>query len=189
MQKVVFVDGFYSFGIGGIIFKLFLKGNAKFLEFRYKSNGSISIIDLARQLDKFIKEIRLTKKEKIRIIGFSMGGLISSYYLKFINNKKVDKFCTLCTPFYGTSWANYFFKSRQGLIEMRPKSIFLSKLNKKRLKKVIQRDFYSQRDFVVSKNSGNSPDAFSRKIKFFSHPFVIFWPPIVKKVVKFILEE
>jgi len=189
MRKVIFVDGFYSFGIGGYMFKLFLKEKAEFLEFRYKSNGSKKIEILALELNKFIKSLKLKKSEKIDLIGFSMGGLISSYYLKFIDTKKVRKFVTLCSPFDGTSWAKYFFGDRPGVIEMRPKSDFLNKLNKKRLKRVIQRDFYSQRDFIVPGRSGNSPDAISREINFWCHPLAIFWSPVVKRITNFVLKD
>lgn len=187
MQKVIFIDGFYSFGIGGMLFKFYLKNKTEFFEFRYKSNGSIPIIKLADQLNCFIRNIKLNKNEKVGIIGFSMGGLISSYYLKFIDNKRVNKFVTLCTSFYGSSWAKYFFGNRKGVNDMKPGSSFLKKLLKKKLKKVIQRDYYSQRDFVVRGKSGNSPDAFSREINFSMHPLAIFWPPIVKKIIKFLL--
>jgi len=117
-----------------------------------------------------------------------MGGLISSYYLKFIESKKVRKFVTLCSPFYGTKWARYFFGDRLGVVEMRPKSYFLIKLNRKKLKRVIQRDFYSQKDFIVPGRSGNSNDAISREINFWCHPLAIFWSPVVKRITDFILK-
>ncbi len=46
-----------------------------------------------------------TKQTKFILIGHSMGGLVSRYYIENINDQYVEKLITICTPHYGSGFA------------------------------------------------------------------------------------
>jgi len=188
MKKIIFVDGFYSFGMGSYLFlKVLLKSNFQMIPFKYDYRGYEKIEDTAKKLNNFINNLGLKKKEKVSIIAFSMGGLISTYYIKFLDSKKVNKLVSIFSPFHGTFWANIFFKNRPAVKEMRPNSKFLTKLNKKDLKRSIKHlNIYSPEDFVVPGNSGKYLKSDSVRVFFFMHPFAVFWPKLVYNVRNFL---
>ncbi len=66
-----------------------------------------SIEELAHQLSEKIEEILvLTKSDKVDIIGHSMGGIVSRYYIEQMNGaKKVNKLITIGSPHNGTKMA------------------------------------------------------------------------------------
>lgn len=91
------------------------------------NNGTISIEKMAEQL-KFYIDSNLGEEQQITLIGFSMGGLVSRYYLQYLGGlERTEKLITISTPHYGTFTAYAF--NRIACVEMRPKSIFLEKLN------------------------------------------------------------
>lgn len=62
-------------------------------------------IILRNQIDEFKRE---TGAKKVNIIAHSMGGLISRYYIKYLNgNSFVDKLIMLGTPNHGSNLAVY----------------------------------------------------------------------------------
>jgi triacylglycerol lipase len=65
--------------------------------------------------------------ERVVVIGFSMGGLISRYYLQELGGaKRCDGFFTISTPHHGTRTAQLFYG--EGARQMRPGSEFLARL-------------------------------------------------------------
>ena len=92
--------------------------------------GMISIVDLAKSLDKQIINNFGSQKE-IDIIGFSMGGIIGRYWIKkFGGFKRTRKFISIGSPHNGTLTAqlvpNYPLK---GISEMKINSSLLRKLS------------------------------------------------------------
>ncbi|WP_409013479.1 esterase/lipase family protein [Dyadobacter sp. CY351] len=70
----------------------------------------------------------LWRSDRIDLIAFSMGGLISRYYLQRLGGlAKTDRFITIATPHHGTLAA--YFLPFPGIKQMRPNSLFLIDLN------------------------------------------------------------
>ena len=68
-------------------------------------------------------------KEPISIVAFSMGGLVSRYYLQNLGGaKRCEQLITISSPHNGTT-AAWWYPS-QGAREMRPKSAFLTELKR-----------------------------------------------------------
>ena len=158
----------------------------KFYYFKFKNKfGQRKIETLAEELKTFIDNLNLKKGEKISIIAFSVGGLISEYYLKFIDNKQVDKIITICSPFKGTPWASIFFKKRIGMRELQERSIFLKKLNKEKMPRTIkQESIWDEEDFIVPHKLAKQGKA--KRTLFFLHPLIEFWPPTILEIKKFL---
>jgi pimeloyl-ACP methyl ester carboxylesterase len=150
----------------------FLKknGNFSFYGFNYEERyGNISITELAKKFDVFIKNLN---KKNITIIGLSQGGIIASYWLEFLGgNKFCGKCVTICSPFYGTYLA-YIIKS-PGARELNPKSTFLKKLREKIKKSKV--DYYgvwNPLDLAILPGFNATMNAFKKSIKIpsLTHP-------------------
>ena len=98
--------------------------------------GKVSIIDLTNFLNQLIINKYGPDKE-IDLLGFSMGGIIGSYWLKnFGGNKRIKKFISVGSPHKGTLTAQIVPRfPLKGISEM--------KINSKLLK-----DLYSSNDFL-----------------------------------------
>lgn len=149
-MKTIFVYGFMGY-----------KNQSKCAErildnlicFEYNSKLEQSIKEIARELDFFINS-KTSKTERVNLLGISAGGIISDYYGKFVNPKKVSKIATVCSPFKGSYLTIFFTKKRRGLKELSYNSDFLRDLNSKKLDKDKIINFYSFFDYLVPFNSG-----------------------------------
>jgi len=91
------------------------------------NNGDASLESLAEQVASFIDR-SLGAHQSFDLIGFSMGGLISRYYVQRLGGlTRVRRFITLSTPHQGTLLAA--LSHRYGIRQMRPNSPFLKSLN------------------------------------------------------------
>jgi triacylglycerol lipase len=92
----------------------------------HPADGSVGIEVLAQQLADFIDQ--QLGRRRFHLIGYSMGGLVSRYYLQRLGGMKTALNCiTLSTPHRGTVLA--YLNSGTGGRQMRPGSAFLQKLN------------------------------------------------------------
>lgn len=184
--KVIFVHGF-----GGGRYEYqplinFLKNyKIKSYEFLYKERfGQVSLKKIAKQLNEFIRK---NVKGKFILLGLSQGGIISTYYLEYLNGKKFCEKCiAICTPFYGSNLAYLF--SLKGAKELRPKSVFLKKLREKIKKsKVKYYSIWNPLDLAVfpGKNANLEYARKSKKVISILHPKT-FWE---KETKEFILES
>jgi triacylglycerol lipase len=91
------------------------------------ANGRVSIESLAKQLAEFAD--REVPGQKFDLVGFSMGGLVSRYYVQRLGGiDRVGRFVTLATPHNGTVMARLF--GGVGHEQMRPGSEFLRDLDR-----------------------------------------------------------
>lgn len=91
------------------------------------SNGDLGLEALALQVKAYVN-LYLATAERIDIVGFSMGGIVSRYYLQRLGGwAKVDHFITISSPHNGT-WTG-FLRQNSGARQMRPQSPFLQNLN------------------------------------------------------------
>ena len=92
------------------------------------SNGELGIDQLAQQVADYIAK-NFTPKQPLDLIGFSMGGIVSRYYVQRLGGiDRVQRLLTISSPHHGT-WTAYALE-RTGCIQMRPGSIFLQDLNR-----------------------------------------------------------
>jgi triacylglycerol lipase len=102
---------------GWTVFALSMKPN----------NGDAPLEVLAQQVAAFVNQA-LGAQQPFHLIGFSMGGLISRYYVQRLGGlARVQRFVTISTPHRGT-WLG-LFSHRRGIRQMRPGSPFLNALN------------------------------------------------------------
>jgi triacylglycerol lipase len=91
------------------------------------NNGSAKLAVLAKQIVTYI-ENNFAPEVSIDLIGFSMGGLVTRYYLQRLQGtRKVRRYINISAPNRGTLTA-YALKL-DGVLDMRPKSKFLRDLN------------------------------------------------------------
>lgn len=91
------------------------------------ANGDRTLDFLAHQLADFIDQT-LPQDQPFDLIGFSMGGLVSRYYVQRLGGiDRVQRFITISSPHNGTLIA--YLSQRPGCVQMRPQSAFLSDLD------------------------------------------------------------
>ncbi|MBD2137187.1 alpha/beta fold hydrolase [Anabaena sp. FACHB-1237] len=103
------------------------KGHLIYILDLIPNNGSESLINLAKQLYSYINRT-FNSHQIINLIGFSMGGIVSRYYIQRLGGiERVEKFITISSPHQGTIIA--YGSWLKGCMEMRPNSAFLQDLN------------------------------------------------------------
>ncbi|MFE4107634.1 alpha/beta fold hydrolase [Almyronema epifaneia] len=91
------------------------------------NNGHTGLDVLATQVAHYI-ERRFPAEQPVDLLGFSMGGLVSRYYIQRLGGlKRVDRFVTVSAPHQG-SWLAYG-RWNQGCEQMRPNSLFIQDLS------------------------------------------------------------
>ncbi|MEM6255930.1 MAG: alpha/beta fold hydrolase [Cyanobacteria bacterium P01_D01_bin.156] len=90
------------------------------------NNGDIGIEQQAGQLKAFID--KSIGQRSFSLLGFSMGGLVSRYYLQRLGGlQRVQRFVGVAVPHYGSVLA--WFRWNIGGRQMQPNSTFLHNLN------------------------------------------------------------
>jgi triacylglycerol lipase len=92
------------------------------------NTGQEKLEHLAQQLQEYIKS-NFEPTQPIDLIGFSMGGLVSRYYLQRLGGvERVKRYISISAPNQGTLTA--YLLPYTGICQMRPKSVFLNDLNR-----------------------------------------------------------
>ena len=92
------------------------------------NNGDALIEELAQQVASFV-DASLKPQQPFNLIGYSIGGLNSRYYLQRLNGlSRVKKLIAISSPHQGTALA--LGSNRPGIQQMRPNSPFLNDLNR-----------------------------------------------------------
>jgi triacylglycerol lipase len=92
------------------------------------SDGSVGLDKLAEQLRDFV-DVQLAAGEPFDLVGFSMGGLVSRYYVQRLGGvERVGRLITISSPHRGTYWA--YTTGNLGSQQMRPGSQFLVDLDR-----------------------------------------------------------
>ena len=131
-MKIIYIPGFLE-GQAQLRVIRYALSKHNVICFGYDTRLKETIPNLANKLKHFVDNLKLKPNEKIAIIGYSAGSTIADYYLKFVDNKKVSKFISVCSPVEGTFLANICSKKRLGLLQLKPKSKFLADLARKKL--------------------------------------------------------
>ena len=128
-MKVVLVHGFLDCGrvMEKLARHLTGDGHECLVPSLKPSDGRKGLPWLARELHGFLEK-ELTEGERITLIGFSMGTLISRYYLQELEgHRRADAFFSISGPHAGT-WTAWFYPG-EGVRQMRPGSHFLRELD------------------------------------------------------------
>jgi triacylglycerol esterase/lipase EstA (alpha/beta hydrolase family) len=108
------------------------------------------IEDIADKLAERVEEVLLlTRREKVHLVGHSLGGLVSRYYIqKMGGDMRVSKCVTMGTPHFGTQAA--YLSYLPTALQMRPGSEFLRNLDALPIPPRIRwYSFYSRKDLLV----------------------------------------
>lgn len=127
-MKVVLVHGFRDSGriMGRLARHLAGDGHDCLVPSLKPSDGRAGLPAMALQLQEFLKE-ELEEGERFSLVGFSMGTLISRYYLQELDgHRRVEAFFSISGPHDGT-WTAYLYPG-EGVRQMRPGSSFLRRL-------------------------------------------------------------
>ncbi len=128
-MKVILVHGFRDSGriMGSLARHLADDGHLCLVPSLKPSDGRDGLPSMARQLQGFL-EAELEEGERFVLVGFSMGTLISRYYLQELNgHRRVKAFFSISGPHAGT-WTAYLYPG-EGVRQMRPGSSFLRSLD------------------------------------------------------------
>ena len=128
-MEIVLVHGIWDSGRVFRRMSAFLaeRGHHCFAPDLIPSNGRNGLVDLAQKLSAQIEE-RYAPDTKIALIGFSMGTLISRYYLQRLNGlHRVNRFFAISGPQQGTLTAHIW--PGNAARDMRFGSRFLNDLN------------------------------------------------------------
>lgn len=91
------------------------------------NDGSASLNDLAQQVADYADRT-FESGQMIDLLGFSMGGLVTRYYLQRLDGvERVKRYITISAPNNGTLTA--YSLSLKGITQMRMNSPFLQNLN------------------------------------------------------------
>jgi triacylglycerol lipase len=91
------------------------------------NNGSEVLNKLAQQVANYVATT-FAPEQPLDIVGFSMGGIISRYYIQRLGGiDRVQRFITISSPHKGTIIAYGTWLA--GAVQMRPHSDFLNDLN------------------------------------------------------------
>jgi triacylglycerol lipase len=92
------------------------------------NNGDRPLDNLAAQVADYVAK-NFDPKQPLDVIGFSMGGIVSRYYIQRLGGiERVQRFISISAPNNGTL-AGYL-SYRPGCVQMRPDSEFLRDLNR-----------------------------------------------------------
>jgi triacylglycerol lipase len=116
----------------------------------HPSHAPNGIEPLGEQLGDFVED-QVPADHPCALLGFSMGGLVSRYYLQRLGGEsRVDRLITLSTPHFGTYTAGAlpFFK---GCRQMLPGSAWLEALNRdrNRLRPLHPLSFWTPYDLTI----------------------------------------
>ncbi|RZM79158.1 esterase/lipase family protein [Leptolyngbya iicbica] len=141
------------------------------------SNGDIGLDELAAQIQAYV-EANLPAPQQFDLVGFSMGGIVSRYYLQRLGGlERVRHFVTLSSPHNGT-WTGYL-RSNPGARQMRPKSEFLQDLNST-VDDLTQVEFTSVWTpfdlMIVPANSSELPVGTMMQLPVLAHPWMVSDP-------------
>ncbi len=92
------------------------------------NDGSERLEQLAYQLQRRVESMSAVAG-RVSLVGFSMGGLISRYYMQRMGgHQHVQRWATISSPHHGTLTA--YLRDGPGVRQMRFGSAFLSELNR-----------------------------------------------------------
>ena len=153
--------------------------------------GRVSIIDLAKSLEDLITKKYGIERE-IDILGFSMGGIIASYWIKKFNGYlKTKRFISIGSPHRGTFTAQLVPRNLlKGISEMKINSSLLKELSEYDylLKNIDCVSFYTIWDLMVFPGwRANLPIGRKYNLNIYKHRNLVKNPVAIDAIVNSII--
>ncbi|MGC3988432.1 MAG: hypothetical protein QM796_01860 [Chthoniobacteraceae bacterium] len=138
------------------------------------NNGAAGLDQLALQLRDYI-DAQIGRTEPFRLIGFSMGGIVSRYYVQRLGGlHRVTHFITISAPNHGTAFA--WLSNSPGVAQMRIGSPFLAALNadSSMLEKVRYASLWTPLDLIIIPATSSQMPAGANYCLFsLAHPLMV----------------
>ncbi|MFN3429630.1 MAG: esterase/lipase family protein [Candidatus Sericytochromatia bacterium] len=140
------------------------------------NNGDVSLTELAAQVARKAEAIcEAAKTDKLDLVGFSLGGMVSRYYIQRLGGAaRVRRFVTISSPHGGTIAA--YFRWNPGAADMRPGSPFLRELAESAdtLQGVEMTTIWTPFDMMILPSwSSRVSGARERIVPVLSHPWMV----------------
>lgn len=184
-RKVVLVHGFLEDGksLNYMRTRLERKGAACYIPILKPQDAHCGIEPLAHQLKHDI-EREFGPNEPISIVAFSMGGIVTRYYLQELGGaKRCENLFTISSPHHGTLTA-WGYPGR-GTAQMRPNSPFIQHLNatEDRLGDMPIVSYRTPLDLIILPSKSSVwPRATNITHPSLLHPFMVTSPFIIKDI-------
>jgi len=153
------------------------------------SCGAAGLEVLAAQVAAYVEQ-NFAAGQAIDLVGFSMGGIVSRYYVQRLGGiNRVQRFVTLSSPHLGT-WAAYSRWNR-GCDQMRPNSPFLLGLNQDlvMLDQINFTSIWTPFDLIIiPANSSHLPVGKSIRVPVGGHAWMVTDPRSILSVVECLSE-
>ncbi|NJR65943.1 MAG: alpha/beta fold hydrolase [Leptolyngbyaceae cyanobacterium CRU_2_3] len=138
------------------------------------NNGDVGLDQLASQVADYVEKT-FAPNQPIDLVGFSMGGIISRYYVQRLGGiQRVQRFVTISSPHNGTWTA--LLRPNLGASQMRIDSEFLSALNRdaKQLEQINFTSIWTPFDsMIVPANSSEMPVGKNHQIWVGGHAWMV----------------
>jgi triacylglycerol lipase len=190
-RRLVLVHGIYNSGPWMFRTRRYFEARGwKVYAVSIKPNdASITFEAMARQLSDFINA-NIPPGEKFDLVGFSMGGLVSRYYVQKLDGyRRVHRFVTLSAPNHGTIWA--CLGGLPGVKQMRPGSAMLRDLNGdlSKLEPLGYTSIYTPFDLsIVPASSSRMPIGRNVMVWVPLHPLMTMLPRPLREVEQALVE-
>jgi len=191
-RKVVLVHGIYDTArkMQRLAAYLQAEGYQTFTPGLTPSNGKMGLDQLALQLRDYI-DAQIGKTEPFSLVGFSMGGIISRYYVQRLGGiDRVTHFITISAPNHGTAIA--WLQTRAGVAQMRIGSPFLRSLNAdaSMLEKSRYASIWTPLDLMIIPASSSKLPVGSNYLVFsVAHPLVVSQGSTLRLVARLLGEK
>ena len=180
-MNVLFVHGFWD---TGCVFrrlrkKLEAAGHTCYSPTLNPRDGRHGLDDLARKLATYV-ETELKEVQPLAVVGFSMGCLVSRYYLQRLRGeRRIAAFFAISGPLHGTAMA-YLYPG-QGARDMRFRSQFLQELDATAagLAGIPLHTYYTPYDaMILPQTSSRLAGATELKVNAWLHPLMLTHPAV-----------
>ena len=154
------------------------------------NHGGVTLEKLAAQVANYIDH-NFAREQPLDLLGFSMGGLVTRYYLQKLGGiKRVQRYISISAPNYGTLTA--YLLPYQGIGQMRPNSPFLLDLNQDASATLSQLNFtvlWSPFDLmIVPAHNSRMPIGTEIKLPVLFHSWMVSDPRGMKAVAQALKE-
>ncbi len=153
------------------------------------SNGKVGLDRLAQQVVDYVDKT-FKPEQAIDLVGFSMGGIISRYYIQRLGGiDRVQRFITISSPHQGTLTA--YGRSNPGCLQMKPHSAFLDNLNHDvaQLERLNFTSIWTPLDLMIlPASSSHLPVGKARKIPVGGHAWMVTDSRVLQAVAEALLE-
>lgn len=140
------------------------------------NNGDVSLKELAAQVAQKAEAVcREAGADKLDLVGFSLGGMVSRYYVQRLGgSERVRRLVTIASPHGGTIAA--YFRWNAGAADLRPGSPFLRELAESAdaLRRVEMTTIWTPFDMMIFPSwSSRVAGAKERILPVLAHPWMV----------------